>query len=1157
MDENDETIESDSADGLPDIVPEKSKPQMDAEIIICHLCNKPYGNVSLFHAHLKNVHKVNARGERVASYPCKECSWIFKTLSSLRRHTANKHPKQDQPRFNCGHCTYNTTVLYYLKRHILKHENDEAKLFPCAYCEARYDNVESLNRHIKSKRHERRKNINYNKKCPKCDFVSTKKLTDEIHDHFRKVHHIPISWQSFTFSCEDDFLDWKQNLEMSTSMQYRTNYNTAMYYVCNLSHNYVKNRQNGNKFSGGYCPSAIGVRVKENGQYCVSYMPCHVGHYEVYECVTSSIDCRKSDDCRSNDDQLDRGKLDDFRSTDGLDRGKLDDCRSNDDQLDRRKLDDFRSTDELDRRMSDDCDVAEAVRHIQTNDEADRHLLTGENDSNYSREAGGNSDSEMEDDEDSVLVVGADSALINSIIGVNSSDDIAGKSKGSYNDWVEKMRCDSDLLNIRKTLNLKEPEVNVAKMRSDVGNIINAVNFDSKTGEPDETDTNFRSDNDVGNTGKNVIIDATKNSVSNYRYWMEKLRSDPDMQSIRNTLIIRVDEPKGNDQNLEGDVVRNDETVRVDRKESNKDWVRKLKNDANTSLFYFKPLKVVSRQFPKLKMDDCVLIYMSGTQKSILEACGRNVICVDKGCLVNDEKNLKLFVISVIDSCRRVVPVAFMFTNSCDFSLVMSIFFRKVEEHCGCLTPRLFMSDIEGSVYSTWCEIMGTPKMQIFPTANVSEAWENNLSKINVLEKREYVSGALKSLLYETDKETFHKLLEEFLGYLVNDVSCLGYLEYFQDNFVENMCYKNWAHCYIDNFCFDEPLERFRQNFLQACCGEVKPLKSFHEIFSVFFNFSQRKISEWYVEIEKRNSIRQRHKKSLLIPSAILVKIGGDNWEIMSETGKTFYSVKKADNCNVKCKSLCTRCKSCLHEFVCTCEDYVSGKNMCIHVHLVARSLLGSKRGTVREETFFDTQATRDRRVVSQDKKRSKSDSSRYKSRNDTLASRNDTLVSRNDTLVSRNDTLASRNDTLVSRNDTLASRNDTLVSRNDTLVSRNDTLASRNDTLVSRNDTLVSRNDTLASRNDTLVSRNDTLVSQNDTQLVVSEEIIENVVNFEQLVQEIDPNEVTVVLEEVRFRDKLQKFVDYCQDGLKSRKQIAYLEKVMEQAMCHSDSIH
>lgn len=372
-------------------------------------------------------------------------------------------------------------------------------------------------------------------------------------------------------------------------------------------------------------------------------------------------------------------------------------------------------------------------------------------------------------------------------------------------------------------------------------------------------------------------------------------------------------------------------------------WVKELKTDKNTSLLHFKPQGVVSTDFPNLKEEDFLLIFMTNAQKTMLKAHGNDIISIDSTHGLN-KYNFQLYTLLVFDDSREGFPVSFMFTNRSD-EHVVSLFFQKIKEICDNIKPNVFMSDMEETFYTAWCKVMGPSNLRIFCTWHVLKAWRENLHKIKSKVKKEEAYKIIKTLLYELDKDTFHKLLDAALINLNNDEETKDYCKYFEEQYVRNMRYKRWSYSYRINSGVNTnmSLENFNK-VLKYCYLRGKKIQRLDKTLCAILNLLRDKLFDWIIKMKKGKVVsklrllRQRHKKSFLISKENIMETDSHTWQVLSATVQEFYTVKKIQQCS-RCLLKCDHCTSCFHEYICSCMDSSIKNNMCKHIHLVARAI--------------------------------------------------------------------------------------------------------------------------------------------------------------------------------------------------------------------------
>ncbi|CAL8087809.1 unnamed protein product [Orchesella dallaii] len=182
---------------------------------ICVLCEQVFTNISSFHTHCINQHKMMS---------CNKCPRLFSTVSTLHVHQ-KKHTTTPtsvvaiSSKFSCPHCNFSTKSLSYLNRHrrcihgemTKKMVERSLKQNQCNECKKTFENMEIFKKHCISdhqmiqcpkcpmlfptltrfKSHERRHHQDAKSKgrilqCKRCDYSSTALVN--LNRHVRDVH---------------------------------------------------------------------------------------------------------------------------------------------------------------------------------------------------------------------------------------------------------------------------------------------------------------------------------------------------------------------------------------------------------------------------------------------------------------------------------------------------------------------------------------------------------------------------------------------------------------------------------------------------------------------------------------------------------------------------------------------------------------------------------------------------------------------------------------------------------------------------------------------------------------------------------------------------------------------------------------------------------
>lgn len=366
-------------------------------------------------------------------------------------------------------------------------------------------------------------------------------------------------------------------------------------------------------------------------------------------------------------------------------------------------------------------------------------------------------------------------------------------------------------------------------------------------------------------------------------------------------------------------------------------FVKGVAHSDEIKLIVCKALGVYSDIYPNLKGDDFLLIYMSKSQNRILMKHCEGTVCVD----YTTGKNFHLFTLAVLNDNDEGIPVAFMFTNKVEGSTLLT-FFEEIKRVCGTISCKEFMSDLGEMIYSAWLSVMGAPKERIFSTWHVLEYWRKHLdSKVENREKREIIFNSLQSLICEVNEDAFLKMLNTIL---TKDEELRLFVEFFSREFVVTRPYKVWAHSYGRNADLNKnmSLENFNRAVRFSYMKGWKRQQSVEE--AVITSLKQIMDKEFFMIFDmrletlkqKRNSVRCRHKKSLNMDIQNVKELG-DMWKVFYSKKGDFYIVMRRGTC-ADCRLKCFHCKTCCHEYMCSCAAYAIEKDMCEHVHLVVQS---------------------------------------------------------------------------------------------------------------------------------------------------------------------------------------------------------------------------
>ncbi|VVC28141.1 Hypothetical protein CINCED_3A014603 [Cinara cedri] len=374
-------------------------------------------------------------------------------------------------------------------------------------------------------------------------------------------------------------------------------------------------------------------------------------------------------------------------------------------------------------------------------------------------------------------------------------------------------------------------------------------------------------------------------------------------------------------------------------------------NNQNSILFY-KAKGIKDNEFPTLKKEDFALGYMNENQELKFKRHGYKTICFDGTYGINSNDYI-LHTILVADVDSEGSPVAFLLTNRND-DVVISVLLEKIKNRLGTISPKSIMSDMQMFYFNSWINTMGPVKHSLFCLWHVHKAWLKNLSKIKNKEKKKVVIKILYDLSTELDKDKFQKKLHTFISN--NDDDLQYFLDYFFQNFAQNQHY--WAYCYRQNDSCNINLESFHR-VKQKIRGRLKVESIYDYLFYLekYLTMKENDLQKKQIcfkRTTKLKLLRANHKKVEKQSESknIVIKSSSCNsWRVQSFTDENIiYNVLKSEirECTMYedmiCLLPCTKCKTCFHNYTCSCHDQSIKNNMCKHIHAVGMYLLSKNQ---------------------------------------------------------------------------------------------------------------------------------------------------------------------------------------------------------------------
>lgn len=364
-------------------------------------------------------------------------------------------------------------------------------------------------------------------------------------------------------------------------------------------------------------------------------------------------------------------------------------------------------------------------------------------------------------------------------------------------------------------------------------------------------------------------------------------------------------------------------------------WVlEQQKKEDNPVLFY----KQQNEKHENFQDEDFCLIVMNKYQKHMLISFGSNVIATDSTHGLNGY-DFELTTVMVVDEFGEGFPIAFMFTNRKD-TFVHTFFFKRIKEEVGGIETKTFMSDITSVFYSAWISTMGHAKHQLYCSWHIDRAWQSNLMKIKNKEKRNWVYKTLKILQNYLDTSEFHEKLVVFINELLEDTDTSNFGDYFQRIYGTN--FQQWAYCYHKycgintNMRLESMHRTIKYFYLNKKCT-----KRLDEGLHAVMMYLRDKIVDRIIKHTKgkqnihKKEILKRHRAALVATMKANIVCKDKSQWIVSNNNTEYYIEKCPQEMQKCCNLICDHCNICVHDFTCSCPDFLIKTTICKHIHFL------------------------------------------------------------------------------------------------------------------------------------------------------------------------------------------------------------------------------
>lgn len=342
---------------------------------------------------------------------------------------------------------------------------------------------------------------------------------------------------------------------------------------------------------------------------------------------------------------------------------------------------------------------------------------------------------------------------------------------------------------------------------------------------------------------------------------------------------------------------------------------------------------------PMDEAKDYILILIHPIQKIIFSVVFDDSIVYIKTKKGKANIDFNLTTVSIISENGDSYPIAFCISHKTEYITLYTLF--KIVYQCfGLIKAQIFVSDNNSQYYLAWKNVMGECENKLICIFDLESYWEQKLLALKCpIIKQKSTSDQLRNILYETDKNVFESELVSALNSWEADEELKLFSNFFQKVFVKK--HFEWATCYRIHSTRKESINQYLEPINSTLDKiYVESYSNLHSSLNQLLCFVRDtcmlKLLNWdeQVLIEKLRETKDKHSEGLSIKS---VRFTGSDW-IVTDDGSDYVVLKNDNNCNKECGILCAVCNICVHNYSCGCNDYVTGFNICRHLHAVRLS---------------------------------------------------------------------------------------------------------------------------------------------------------------------------------------------------------------------------
>jgi hypothetical protein len=386
--------------------------------------------------------------------------------------------------------------------------------------------------------------------------------------------------------------------------------------------------------------------------------------------------------------------------------------------------------------------------------------------------------------------------------------------------------------------------------------------------------------------------------------------------------------------NTPGLLHRNDEKSVIN-------WaVEEAAKGSESSLLYYKPPGVVD-SYGVLDDEDIFLAIMSPVQVQMALknlSLPDKIVCMDSTHGLNQYSFLMISLLT-IDSFGKGYPVAHLYSNK-ETKKVLKLFLKLIKNKCGQLDCDAFMSDCAATFYNAWIEEMCVNKplpARLWCSWHVLKNWTKKLKKIpdNLLQKK--VTRKLLALRDELDEEKFPHMLNSFIEFCKKH--CPVFCGYFEKYYYKIP--QRWAYCYRKKFRINTNMmiENLHRTIKKLYFGgkAVRRLdQSLHTLLKVIKDRQANYIClrEMGYSTARSTSIAKNHRKAMDICKTVILE--SDNGDFLCTVNSDQFKLTRNYDQPHECYQDCSICQLCVHQYTCSCKEYVVKSEFCSHIHLIS-----------------------------------------------------------------------------------------------------------------------------------------------------------------------------------------------------------------------------